>query len=201
MRIKSTVLAGLVLLTLTGCVMPPTVTASTASSAPAAPASTQAEPAAATPTPEPEPAAEVGSRENPFPAGTPLVSDEWEGVVGPTNLDASAAVAEGNMFNDPAPEGLVYIGIPITATYTGADEANSMQISLEYVTASGEVIDSTTHSSFVSADDTNPMQDLFTGGTVSFTEYLLVPAEGVDQGLIRATFGWINGAEGFVTLQ
>lgn len=186
-------------LSLTACFMPPTSLAESAPSAEAEEAA--AEPVAAEPATSSavaEPPAEHGTRESPWRAGDQLVTDEWELVVGATNLDANAIVADGNMFNDPPEPGFQYIQVPLTATYVGDASASTMEIQVAYVAASGETYESWDAS--VAVPDDNQMQELYTGGTASFNEYLMVPADGIADGLLRVEVGLIGGAQGFVTL-
>lgn len=89
---------------------------------------------------EPEEAA-AGTRGNPVPLGSEITQGDWAVTVNSVNLDAGAAIAEANMFNDPAPEGSVYLLANVTATYIGDDEAGEMpMLSLEYVTPGGNTV-------------------------------------------------------------
>ncbi|WP_306231932.1 hypothetical protein [Agrococcus beijingensis] len=190
---------------LSACFMPPnSLAASTpADSAPSAETEeAAAEPAAAEPTTSSAAAAaaaaEQGTRDNPWRAGDELVTDEWELVVGATNLDANAVVADGNMFNDPPEPGFQYIQVPLSVTYVGDESASTMEIQVAYVAASGETYEAWDAS--VAVPDDNQMQELYSGGSASFNEYLMVPSEGIADGLLRVEVGMIGGAQGFVTL-
>ena len=166
----------------------------------AEPSDVGAAPSAASDEPQPGPAAgEDGSRDNPFLAGEQLESDEWSIVVGPTDLDANEEVAAGNMFNEPPAAGHQYIRVPITVSYRGTEAATTMDVGIAYVAESGETYE--TYDTSVSADDSNPYQELYEGGTASYYEYLMVPSEGIEDGLIRVTAGLFDGAEAFVALQ
>lgn len=145
-----------------------------------------------------EPVAEQGSRENPWKAGDQLITDDWELVIGATNLDANDVVAEGNMFNDPPEAGFQYIQVPISVTYVGDESGSTMEIQVAYVAASGETYES--WDAMAAVPDDNQMQELYSGGTASFNEYLMVPSEGIADGLLRVEVGMIGGAQGFVTL-
>lgn len=188
---------------LSACFMPPSPAA--APSGDTAPSAEVEEAAVEPPTAEPaasseaaEPPAEQGTRDNPWRAGDQLVTDEWELVVGATNLDANAIVAEGNMFNDPPEAGFQYIQVPLSVTYVGDESASTMEIQVAYVAASGETYEAWDAS--VAVPDDNQMQELYSGGTASFNEYLMVPSEGIADGLLRVEVGMIGGAQGFVTL-
>lgn len=192
-------------LTLSACFTPPTVTAEAQSdTAAAAPDDATAEQAAepdsapASSAPAAPPAAEEGTRDNPWRAGEQLVTDDWELVVGATNLDANGVVADGNMFNDPPEDGFQYIQVPLSVTYVGDDSASTMEIQVAYVSASGETYES--WDALVAVPDDNQSQELYTGGTAEFNEYLMVPSEGIADGLLRVEVGLIGGAQGFVSL-
>lgn len=195
----------LVTVGLSGCVALPPSTSVTqpASSEPATEAEPESEPGSevapsATPTGVDPPAAEQGSRDNPWHPGDQLFTDDWELVVGATNLDANAIVADGNMFNDVPEPGFQYIQVPVSVTYVGAESSSTFDIQVAYVSASGETYES--WDVLVAVPDDNDGQELYTGGTASFSEYLMVPSDGVADGLLRLQVGTFGGAEGWVTL-
>lgn len=191
---------------LSACVaLPPSVSAEPTPTAPSSAAQSETEAPEAdepAPTASSEPAsppeAEQGTRENPWLAGEELTTDEWQLVIGATNLDANAAVAEGNMFNDPPEAGHQYIQVPVTVTYLGDDSATTLDIQIAYVSASGETYES--WDALVAVPDDNQGQELYTGGTATFSEYLMVPSDAVAEGLLRVEVGLIGGAQGWVTL-
>ncbi|RLQ84122.1 DUF4190 domain-containing protein [Mycetocola zhadangensis] len=91
--------------------------------------------------------AEVGTRENPAPIGTTVeITDagtpEYEVTLGAPILDATAAVAEANQFNEPAPEGFQYAVLPVTVTYVGTDTGTPwIDLNLAFVSAAGTTHD------------------------------------------------------------
>jgi hypothetical protein len=90
------------------------------------PAATQTE---ETPAPEPEPPApEVGTLENPWPAGSSLIATDAGGnelysfTAAVTNWDATTALLEANQFNELPPAGMTYVLVNLTYTGISADK-------------------------------------------------------------------------------
>lgn len=190
--------AALAVAALTGCIPMPSQPVQTTSAEPATtdaaqPAASQA-PATST---APPPAAQ-GTRDNPYPAGSTLSTTEWDVTIGATNLNANEIVAAGNMFNDAPPAGQQFIQVPVNVVYNGADSAYTMDVSVTYVAASGETYD--TYDVIASVPDSNPYTELYAGGTAGYYEYIAVPSEAIDQGVLRVTIGLIMGDDAFVTL-
>lgn len=183
---------------LTGCISFPSAPVQTTTPQPA----TQAQPATATsPAPAPSttpPAPAQGTRENPYPAGSTLSTADWTVTVGATNLNANEIVAAGNMFNDPPPEGMQFIQVPLNVTYTGAESDTTMAVSVTYVAATGETYNS--YDVLASVPDGNPYTELYSGGTAAFNEYIAIPSAAADQGVLRVTLGLFLGDDAFVTL-
>src|SRR5690606_35709970 len=67
-----------------------------------------------------------GTRENPYPLGTLVSSDDWDVTITSFTPNVTDEVAAANMFNEVAPEGSQYAMIEASATYKGADESTSM---------------------------------------------------------------------------
>src|SRR5690606_37686582 len=85
-------------------------------------------------------------RENPLPAGETVVLESEGGttsvVLGAANWDANAAIAEANQFNEPAPEGQVYVTVPVTVTYAGSGSITPwLEASITYIAADGRSYD------------------------------------------------------------
>ena len=182
-------------LSLTACIAPPPpVPGDRAANPPSA-----SGPSSATAAPS-ENGDGAGTRANPFPAGQTLESDEWSIVIGPTDLDADAEVAAADEYNEPPQPGHRYIRVPVIATYLGDEQGDTWDVEVAFVAASGVTYE--THEVYVDADDANPHRELYAGGTVSYAEYLSVPSERIEDGLIRVTAGWYDEPlEAFVTLQ
>lgn len=129
-----------------------------APSSPAAEAPADAKKTEPAAEPEPEPAAEVGTRANPAAIGQVVTISQagvpqWEVSLSAPNLDATAAVAAANQFNEAAPEGMVYAQVTVNVKRL-ADEAATpwIDLTVEFVSAAG-----TTHAEYdhsVSVDGT-----------------------------------------------
>lgn len=124
-----------------------------------------------------EPAAAVGTRENPAPLGSTVTGTEWEVTITSYEHDATQAVLDANQFNDPPAEGMVYALIGVSATYTGADSSSPLFVSVDYVTATGEVLtDSGTWA--VVPEPRFGQTELFAGGVDAGNVVIQVPADG-----------------------
>jgi hypothetical protein len=139
---------------------------------------------------------EQGTRENPFALGTPLVSDSGvEIVVNSVDFDAGAAIAAENMFNDPAPAGMRYALVNLSITNTSDEPIDTgFEISVSMIGSANRLYDFS--NGYCSAVIPNSLSDggqLFTGGSFTGNECLLVPeAEVVDGSLlvgIASVFG------------
>jgi len=127
---------------------------------------------------EEAPAADEGTRENPFPIGTVIESDEWTVVVNSVNLDGNEAVAGANQFNEPPTEGSQYIVVNYTATYTGDDPDGQIAafVTVDYVTASGTTVDAMSSIAVAPEPAIDTMSPLYNGGTASGNKVILVPS-------------------------
>jgi hypothetical protein len=139
----------------------------------------------------PEESAEVGTRANPAPIGTAISSDEWEVTLGPVTLDATAAVMDANMFNDPPPEGFVYALVPVTVTYTGDTSATPwVDINVQYVSADG-VTYTTSDSNAVSPEPRFlDINELYTGASASGNIVIAIPSATAAAGTWTVSAGW-----------
>jgi hypothetical protein len=126
---------------------------------------------------EEEPAAEVGTRENPAPLGTPIESNDWTVVINSVNLDATEAVLAENDFQEAPADGTVYIGINYTVTYTGDDAEGQMpaMVGIEYVTAGGNTVDGL-DKILLGPEEIDTVTTLYNGASVTGSSYLEVPA-------------------------
>lgn len=133
-----------------------------------------------------------GTREAPFPVGSTLESEGWTLTVNGVNLDANAAVASANEFNEPAPEGQTYILVNVTLTYTGDDAAGETPTQvIEYVTAEGNTINS--YDAFaVVPEQLDSLTTLYPGASVSGNVGLLVPVDSVAQGTLAIAVTFLS---------
>lgn len=150
------------------------------------------------PDPEQEEAADdAGSRENPVPLGTVVSGDDFDVTINSVQLDATDAVMAANQFNEPPPEGSTYALVNATVTYTGEESGFAMEVTIDYVTSTGEVLGS--YDSFAVAPEPElGLDELYNGGTTTGNVVIAVPAG--DAGLIRVTPG-LFADEVFVATQ
>jgi hypothetical protein len=150
-----------------------------------------APPSADEPTQEPpadEPAAGTpdGSREHPFPVGTPVGNDDWEIVVGEPR-EAWAEILDENEFNEPPPEGTEFYIVPVTATYTGDESGLAwVDLTFEFVGT-----DSVTYSDYcgVIPNDLADVGELYDGGVAEGNVCIAVPAGADGLWTVSALFG------------
>ena len=133
---------------------------------------------AASETPEEQPAAAQGTRENPYPLGTTISSDDWDVVINSVTLGANDAVAAANMLNQPPDPGTEYIVINYTVTYKGSD-ANGQSpalIGVEYVTGSGTTVSSLEKLVVAPEPAIDALGTLYNGGSATGNTALQVPS-------------------------
>lgn len=126
---------------------------------------------------EEAPAAELGTRENPLPLGTPFSSQEWTVIVNSVTLAATDQVLAANQFNDAPDAGYEYILVNYTVTYTGKDADGGIPafVTLEYVTAAGVTVDSL--SKIATAPDAlDTMSPLYDGASATGNSVAHVPS-------------------------
>lgn len=155
---------------------------------------------------EEEPAAEpeVGTRENPAPAGSAIELTDWTVSLGATNRDAAADVAAANQFNAPPVEGRVFVLAPVTATYTGAESGTAwVSLGVHFVGSAGNTYG--TGSDDYCGVIPTPLSDsgeLYAGAAATGNVCVSVPAAEVEGG------SWVvenqmafDGVKAFVALQ
>lgn len=142
------------------------------------------------------------SRDNPAELGTPLETDDWTVVVNSVNLDATAAVAGANSYNDPAPAGQVYILVNLTTTYKGKDSAgDSPRFLLEYVSKDGNSFKPFDGDSLaIPPEQFDFFATLYEGASTTGNILLTVPADGVADGVLAITPDY-DSEKVFVALQ
>ena len=127
----------------------------------------------AEPAGETEEAAAQGTRDNPFPLGSTITTDDWTVVINSYTLDGAAAVAAGNSFNDPAPAGSHYEIVNATVTYTGAESGYAAEVGVALVTSSGNVVNS--FDNIVVLADGFGLDELYAGASTTGSIAFLVP--------------------------
>jgi hypothetical protein len=130
---------------------------------------------------------EAGTRDAPVALGAAITSEDWTVVVNSVNRDGTAAVADGNQFNDAAPAGSHYEIVNYTVTYNGADSAYAAFVGVDMVTTSGNVVDS--FSNPVVLADSFGLDELFAGASATGSAAYLIP-DG-DAALVRVRPGMV----------
>ncbi len=128
------------------------------------------------------------TRENPHPLGTTVASDDWAVTVNSFTPDATNAVLAENQFNEPPADGTVYALINVTITYTGTDSAYASEVTVDFVTSTGEVVDG--HEAFVVGPDDLGVEELYAGGSITGNVVRQIPIGAT--GTIRVTPGWFT---------
>lgn len=153
------------------------------------------DPAAEEETSDAAPPAEVGtSRDDPAQPVTDAVAIEagsgtMSVTLGNVTWDANSAIAEANMFNEEAPEGQVYITVPVTVQYSGPESITPwLELYVSFVAEDGRSYD---EAPVVVEGDFMEIGDLYDGGTAEGAMAFLIPEEAVGSG----TFS----VEGFLT--
>lgn len=149
---------------------------------------------------ETKPAAKEGTRENPYPIGSAITQGDWTLTINSVSLDATAAMADANLFNQPAPEGSTFIMINVTATYNGTKaDGDYPFISVEYVTAGGNTINST-DTLAVAPEFFDMSKALYEGASTTGNIALAVPTAEIADGTL-AVRPHMLGDKVFVAVQ
>ncbi|MTG88253.1 DUF2510 domain-containing protein [Cellulosimicrobium sp. BIT-GX5] len=147
--------------------------------------------------PEGDAADAPGSRENPVPLGTVISGSDFDVTINSVELDATDAVMAANEFNEAPPEGYTYALINATVTYTGEESGFALEVEIDYVTSTGEVLAS--YDTFaVPPEPELGLDELYNGGSTTGNTVIAVPAG--DAGLVRVTPG-VFADEVFVATQ
>lgn len=128
--------------------------------------------------------ADEGTRANPYPLGTELSSSDWTVTVNSVDLDADAAVAAENQFNESPAEGHNYILVNLTATYTGEDPNGANPwVGVSYVSSAGNTF-SAADQSVVTPESFDSLATLYEGASETGNIALHVPSEDVEDGVL-----------------
>lgn len=137
-----------------------------------------------------------GTRENPLALGETVTADEWEVTINSVTPNADDEIAAENEFNDPAPEGMSYTLVDMSARYLGNDSDSPMMgVELAYVSGTGETTASYDHS-VVTPDAFDDFAELYNGGTESGNVALAVPTDD-DEGTLRVRLGFLDSHDFF----
>lgn len=130
---------------------------------------------------------EQGTRTNPYPLGTAISSKDWTVTVNSFEVDATEKVMEENPYNDEPAAGTTYALVNVTATYTGDTSGTPMEITVSYVTAGGNTIN--TYDATVIGPDALASNELYTGASATGNVFLQIPKD--DAGALRVRPGII----------
>lgn len=122
---------------------------------------------------EAESDAAQGTRENPYPIGSTISSNDWTVVVNSYSADGNATVAKANQFNDSPPAGSHYELVNYTVTYTGEESGLAAEVGIDFVTSAGNVVNS--FDALVVLGDEMGMDELYNGATATGSQAFLVP--------------------------
>lgn len=115
------------------------------------------------------------------------IGDGWTLTINDTNLDAEADVIAANEFNDPAPEGEVYVLVDVTMGYDGDEASASLfSVDLDLVGDSNLSANSSCSASSL-PDELDTFSELFAGGSVTGSLCFLADANDVSSLVAYAT--------------
>lgn len=137
-------------------------------------------------------AAKAGTRENPYPIGSVIKSDDWQVVINSVKLAATDAVVVANQFNDPPAKGSQYILVNYSATYIG-DDANGQTpafVSVDYVTANGTTVNRF-DKIVVAPKAFDSSSTLYKGGTATGNIAVEVPTATAAKGVLAIRPGMV----------
>ncbi|MFC5338435.1 DUF4352 domain-containing protein [Leucobacter denitrificans] len=146
------------------------------------------------------PADDQGTRESPYPVGTTITQGDWDLTINSVTLDATDAIVAENMLNEAPSEGNQYLMVNATVTYNGEEsEGSSPMVSIEYVTAGGNTINSYDNM-VVAPESFDLMSPLYNGASTSGNFAFEVPTDTAGEGVlgVRAT---MLGDKVFVAVQ
>lgn len=157
--------------------------------------------AADEPAGEEAPSSDIGtSRENPAQPVSDAVEISTNGgtmsvTLGNVNWEADSVIADANMFNEEAPEGQVYILVPVTIQYSGPETITPwIELDVSYVAEDGR---SYNEASVVVGADLMDVGDLYDGGTAEGELPFLIPESAVGSGVFSVE-AFLTGGTYFV---
>jgi energy-coupling factor transporter transmembrane protein EcfT len=138
-------------------------------------------------------AANAGTRENPYPVGSVIKSDDWHVVINSVKLAATDAVLAANEFNKPPAKGSEYILVNYSATYVGDDANGQMPafVSVEYVTTKGTTVNGVDKIA-VAPKPIDTTSALYKGGTATGNMAIEVPTATAAQGVLAVRPGMLG---------
>lgn len=140
-----------------------------------------------------KPAANAGTRENPYPIGSVIESDDWRVVVNSVTLAATDAVVAANQFNKPPAAGSDYVLVNYSTTYIGDDADGQMPafVSVDFVTAEGTTVNKLDNYA-VAPEPIDTMSTLYKDGTAKGNMVIEVPTATAGQGVLAVRPGMLG---------
>lgn len=127
---------------------------------------------------------DLGTRTHPYPPGTEISSSDWTVSINSVDLEADAAIAAENQFNEEPEEGHTYILVNVTAEYIGDDAEGVMPMaSISYVSPQGNTFNSY-DMSVVEPDAFNSLTTLYEGASETGNIAIHVPSEDIEDGVL-----------------
>lgn len=145
------------------------------------------------------PPSAAGTRADPIPLGvTADIGDGWSLTVNSVDLDAWPEISAANSFNDPPPDGSVYVMAHITASYNGTEDKDMGFFFVSGVTSSNVELDGL-DSFVVPPDAFDSLGEVFQGGSKSGNIVLTVPAAEVGSLVLYTSAGFSGNDIYFAT--
>lgn len=140
-----------------------------------------------------KPAANAGTRENPYPIGSVIESDDWRVVINSVTLAATDTVVAANQFNEPPAEGSEYILVNYSTTFIGDDPDGQMPafVSIDYVTAEGKTVDKLDNYA-MAPEAIDTMSTLYKDATATGNMVIAVPTATAGQGVLAVRPGMLG---------
>jgi len=133
-------------------------------------------------------AAFTAARQDPSPLGSAVdLGEGWTMTVNGVDANGAAVALEASEFNEPPPEGFVYVLLDHELSYDGADASSSgFSVDVELVGNSNVSADSNC-GVFGLPDEIDRFADVFQGGTISGTSCYLVDESDLDSLVVFAS--------------
>ena len=128
-----------------------------------------------------------GTRDNPYPAGTPVELGDYTITLGETTTDAWDQIEAENMFNDPPADGRQFVMVPVTASYDGDDTGwATMDLDIAFVGSEGNTFNfGSDDYCGVIPNSLSDQGEMYAGGTVEGNVCVAVAADQIDGGAWR----------------
>ncbi len=143
-------------------------------------------------TTQPTPTPSAGERSRPIPLNQVASYPSWDISVMSFDGNANSEIAEENQFNEPPPDGHVYVLVHVQGIYTGT-EFGSLWLDLDYYVVGNTNI-TYDQAWVVTPNDLSNLPDALPGGSVGGNLAFLVPEDVVGSLLLLVTDGGLRYA-------